>query len=85
MHNSFCPWEHNMWGRDSASRILLSLLSDFSFPKSGEYAVSSDRSIAAATNFQVTAGEAARAQMPSMEYKSWEAFLRGSILLPDID
>jgi hypothetical protein len=54
--------------------------------------VSSDRSIADATNFQATAAplgknvvDAAQAQMPLMEHQYWEAFLRGSIRLPDID
>jgi hypothetical protein len=54
--------------------------------------VSSDRSIADATNFQATATplgktvvEAAQAQMPLVEHEYWEAFLRGSIRLPDID
>jgi hypothetical protein len=46
----------------------------------------------AASNFQARAAalgknvvEAAQAQMPLMEHESWEAFLCGSILLPDID
>jgi len=54
--------------------------------------VSSDRSIADATSFQATAAplgkivaEAAQAQMPLIEHQYWEAFLRGSIRLPEID
>ena len=54
--------------------------------------VSSDRSIADATNFQATAVplgknvvEAARAQMPLMEHEYWEAFLQRSVRLPDVD
>lgn len=54
--------------------------------------VSSDRSIADATNFQATAVplgknvvEAARAQMPLMGHEYWEAFLRRSVHLPDIN